>query len=44
MLCIPLSSLYDVIHFYYMPLLYIMGKNIINDINNFHNFIISHNT
>ena len=33
----------DAIHFYYMPLLYIMGKNIINNTNNFHNFIISYN-
>jgi hypothetical protein len=40
MLCIPLSSLYDAINIYYMQLLYIMGKNIINNTNNFHIFII----
>ena len=28
------STLYDAINFYYMPLLYIMGKNIINNTNN----------
>ena len=33
----------DAIHFYYMALLYIMGKNIINNTNNFHNFMISYN-
>ena len=44
MLYIPWSSLYDAINFYYMQLLYIMGKNIINNTNNFHNFIIPYNT
>jgi hypothetical protein len=33
----------DAIHFYYIPLLYIMGKNIINNTNNFNNFFISYN-
>jgi hypothetical protein len=44
MLCIPFATLYDASNFYCMSLLYIMGKNIINNKNNFHNFIISSNT
>jgi hypothetical protein len=37
-----LSSVQDAIHFYYMPLLYIMGKNIIKNTNNFHKIQIVH--